>query len=259
MSDPIHSNVVDSQRRPPDAYPATPEWAAVGRGQNGAFPTAGGGCPRLTGCPPPGVLSAVLAANGRMPGLCKHVLESSWWFIDESGPARKRVATTAPPVPTAPALALPCVDSLPRSSLLESACDIGWPVVDSPLGLCVALGGKRRASAGLFDVAGRGPSLCVGILAESEILTDAAAAYALRLSSFLRLVRASLLDFGHGQRLVWESPLDAAAPSAGQSFDALCCLANAVQLSQTEVVLLAHDEAAATCWLEMNFPPTQPY
>ena len=204
-------------------------------------------CPRLDD------LLAALAANGHEAGLRKHVLDSGWWFIDESAPIRKRVPSTLPPASVAPAQCLAQADSPLHARLLDTARNAGWRVAES----MIVLDGKRRVRAELFSVTGRGPSLCVGILPDACPLTPAAAAFVLRLTAFLRLVRASLMDFGRGSRLVWETPLDPDDDTEEQLMEALCCLADAVQHGQAEAEMLTQDEITAAHWIEMNFPATK--
>lgn len=208
----------------------------------------------ITACPSIEALTAVLIINGREPGMCKHVLDSGWWFIDESAPLRKRIPGSDPQPMVEPAVCLPTSGSPLHRKLIATAQSDGWRVVDHPNGMRVDLGGRRRAKAGLAFVEGRGPSLYVEVPIDSGRIPDGAAAFVLRLTAFMRRVRASLLDFGNGQQLVWEVPLEPADDSDEQLIEALCCLADAVQHGHAEAEMLARDEATAARWLEMNFP-----
>lgn len=206
-------------------------------------------------CPALEELSAVLMINGLEPGLRKHVLDSGWWLIDESEPIRKRIPNASHPSPAVPAVCQPDGDLVLLERLLATARNDGWGVIDGSNGMRIDLGGRRRAKAGFAFVEGRGPSLFVEISTDSGGLSEGTAAFVLRLTAFMRRVRASLLDFGHGVRLVWEVPLDPTDDSEEQLLEALCCLADAVQHGQAEAEMLNRDEATAARWLEMNFPP----
>jgi len=207
-------------------------------------------------CPPQDDLLAAMAANGREPAPRKYVWDSGWWLIDECQPSRKREPVAGQPVSDGPAPCSPPTDPALIARILDSARNDGWSVAETAEGIMIDLGGKRRARAQLLSIDGRGHSLCVQVLPEPCNPTIAAAAFMLRLSTYLRLVRASLLDSGRGPRLVWETPLQASDDTEDQIIEALCCLADAVRHGQSEAVLLAQDEAAAACWIGMNFPAT---
>ncbi len=211
----------------------------------------------ITTCPTNEELMAALIGNGREPGFCKHVFDSGWWFIDESEPLRKRSPKSEPPTPDEPAVSIPTSGMPLHRKLIATAQSDGWRVVDHPLGIRVDLGGRRRAKAGLAYVEGRGPSMYVEVPVDSGNVPVGASAFVLRLSAYLRRVRASLLEFGNGRQLVWEVPLEPADETEEQLIEALCCLADAVQHGHAEAEMLARDHATAARWIEMNFPRTK--
>ena len=210
----------------------------------------------ITTCPTLEKLTTALILNGHERGLCKHVFDSGWWVIDESGPLRKRMPDSDPLSPPAAAVCKPTSGSPLHRNLIATAQSDGWRVVDHPHGMRVDLGGRRRGKAGLAMVEGRGHSLYVEIPTDPADSSEAMAAFVLRLTAFMRHVRASLLDFGRGPQLVWEVPLTPEDESADQLIEALCCLADVVQHGHAEAEALARDKTVAALWIEMNFPPT---
>lgn len=209
-----------------------------------------------TDLPDAAILNSVLAFNGRTPGLSKTVLDGGWWFIDERAPTRSRVPSELPSVPVTPARCHAEFDTALFARLVGTARNDGWRVSEHADGAFIDLGGKRRAKAGLISVDDRGPSLYVEILRGSSDPCPGVLAYVLRLTSFLRRVRASWLDFPCGPILVWEAPLDMDDSSEEHLIEALCCLADAVQHGQAEAGVMASDQATAELWIDMNFPPT---
>jgi len=205
-------------------------------------------------CPPPQALHAALAANGREPAARKLVLADGWWLVDESRDVATRTRLAAVPEPGA---CLQPVAPDPRltASVLEAARFGGWKIAEREGEPVIEFGGRRRARARMLEWPGRGPALCAEVLPEPCGDPAVVAAFVLRLTASLRLVRASLVDPGSGPLLVWDVPLKPADNSADAIIDALCCLAAAVQHGQAEAAMLAADPLAAQCWTELNFPP----